>query len=100
MAAVTTAINARDVQHSWARRQRTLDLAFKALTGFFAIGVLLLLGAIILALCIGAVPALKKFGLGFLTSAHWNPVKEDFGALVPVYGTVVTSIIAMLVGVP
>src|SRR6185369_6830013 len=55
---------------------------------------------IILALCIGAVPALGKFGFGFLTSAHWNPVKENFGALVPVYGTVVTSIIAMLVGVP
>src|SRR6185369_2183447 len=54
---------------------------------------------IILALCIGAVPALGKFGFGFLTSAHWNPVKENFGALVPVYATVVTSIIALLVGV-
>jgi phosphate transport system permease protein len=100
MATAANSVGFREAQHSWARRQRTLDFAFKALTGFFAIGVLLLLGAIILALCIGAVPALSKFGLGFLTSAHWNPVKDDFGALVPVYGTIVTSIIAMLVGVP
>ena len=100
MATASNSIGVRESQHSWAQRQRTLDFAFKATTGFFAIGVLLLLGSIILALCLGAVAALGKFGFGFLTSAHWNPVKEDFGALVPVYGTVVTSIIAMLVGVP
>jgi phosphate transport system permease protein len=100
MATATNSMDIRAAQHSWARRQRTLDLAFKAMTGFFAVGVLLLLGAIILALCIGATPALSTFGFSFLTSTHWNPVTEDFGALVPIYGTVVTSIIAMLIGVP
>ena len=100
MAATADSLRIRSEQDSWARRQRTLDVAFKATTGFFAIGVLLLLGAIILALIVGAVPALSKFGFSFLTSAHWNPVTEEFGALVPIYGTVMTSIIAMAIGVP
>jgi phosphate transport system permease protein len=100
MAATADSLRIRSEQDSWARRQRTLDVAFKATTGFFAIGVLLLVGAIILALIVGAVPALSKFGFSFLTSAHWNPVTEEFGALVPIYGTVMTSIIAMAIGVP
>jgi phosphate transport system permease protein len=100
MAATADSLGIRADQARWARRQRSLDIAFKAMTGFFAFGVLLLLGAIILALCIGAMPALSKFGFSFLTSAHWNPVTEEFGALVPIYGTVMTSIIAMVIGVP
>ena len=100
MAAATDSLRVRAEQGSWARRQRTLDIVFKTMTGFFAVGVLLLLGAIILALCVGAMPALSKFGFSFLTNTHWNPVTEEFGALVPIYGTVMTSIIAMLIGVP
>jgi phosphate transport system permease protein len=46
------------------------------------------------------VPALKAFGFGFLTSAEWNPVTEKFGALVPIVGTLVTSSIALLIGIP
>ena len=52
------------------------------------------------ALVIGSLPALRQFGFGFLVSERWNPVTEKFGALAPIYGTVVTSLIAMLIAVP
>ena len=59
----------------------------------------LLLG-ILASLVIGAWPALQKFGFGFLTSSVWDPVKEDFGGLVMIYGTLATSLIALLIAVP
>src|SRR5437899_1593628 len=65
-----------------------------------AMAVLLLLGGVILSLFIGAWPALRAFGLDFLTTEAWNPVTEKFGAVAPIYGTVVTSFIAMLIGIP
>jgi phosphate transport system permease protein len=58
------------------------------------------LSGVILALVIGSVPALKAYGFGFITSEVWNPVTEQFGALAPIYGTLVTSIIAMVIAVP
>jgi phosphate transport system permease protein len=73
---------------------------FRVATAGFAIFVLVLLAGVIVALVHGAWPALTKFGLGFFTTEEWNPVTEEFGALAPVYGTLVTSAIAMLVGVP
>jgi len=62
--------------------------------------VLALLGAIIVSLIVGAAPALKTFGISFLWTTEWNPVTEVFGAFVPIYGTFVTSAIAMIIGVP
>jgi phosphate transport system permease protein len=59
-----------------------------------------LLGAIIVALIHGSMPALRRFGISFLFTESWNPVTEKFGAIAPVYGTLVTSIIAMLIAVP
>ena len=76
------------------------DVAFRALTFLFALLVLLILGGVIVALVEGALPALRTFGIGFLSSDVWNPVTEKFGALAPIYGTLVTSAIAMLVGIP
>jgi phosphate transport system permease protein len=55
---------------------------------------------ILVSLFIGALPAIQKFGLGFLSSSAWNPVTEDFGALVAIFGTLVTSAIALLIAVP
>lgn len=83
-----------------ARRQRLQDQAFFLVTGFFAVLVLVVLGGIILSLIDGALPAIQKFGLAFAFAEVWNPVKENFGALAPIYGTLVTSLIAMLIGVP
>jgi phosphate transport system permease protein len=76
------------------------DRTFKYLTRAAALAVLGLLGGVIVSLMIGAAPALGQFGFGFLWSERWNPVTENFGALAPIYGTVVTSFIAMLIAVP
>jgi len=76
------------------------DIVFRALTFLFALLVLLILGGVIVALVDGALPALRTFGISFLFSDVWNPVTEKFGALAPIYGTLVTSAIAMLVGIP
>ncbi len=81
-------------------RLRLSDLVFRLVTRTSAIMVLALLGGVIIALIIGAMPAFKAFGFGFLTSQSWNPVTEQFGALAPIYGTLVTSFIAMLIAVP
>jgi phosphate transport system permease protein len=81
-------------------RLRLGDLAFRYITRAAAIGVLLLLSGVIVSLISGSLPALRTFGLGFLTSDRWNPVTENFGAVAPIYGTLVTSFIAMLIAVP
>ena len=77
-----------------------MDSAFRNLTRFFALVVFSLLAAILVSLVISSSVTLKQFGLGFLVSSDWDPVKENFGALVPVYGTLVTSAIAMAIAVP
>ena len=82
------------------RSQHRLDLLFRLATRLFALLVLLLLAGIIVSLVAGSLPALRAFGLGFLTSPQWNPVTEQFGALVPIVGTLITSFIALLIGIP
>jgi phosphate transport system permease protein len=82
-------------------RSRSLgDRLFRGLTVFFAALVLLSVFGMLVTLLAGSWPALKTFGLRFLASKEWNPVTEQFGALAPLYGTVITSVIALLVGVP
>jgi phosphate transport system permease protein len=81
-------------------RLRLGDAAFRHLTRAAAFGVLIILSGVIVALVLGSLPALRQFGFGFLTSERWNPVTENFGALAPIYGTLVTSAIAMLIAVP
>ncbi len=76
------------------------DVVFRALTFLFALLVLLILGGVIVALIDGALPALRTFGFSFVVTEVWNPVTRKFGALAPIYGTLVTSAIAMLVGIP
>ena len=76
------------------------DFIFKNTTRFFALLVLCILAAIIVSLFIGAYPAIRQFGAGFVFSQQWNPVTEKFGALVPIVGTLVTAAIAMLIAVP
>ena len=76
------------------------DPIFRALTFAFALLVLLILGGVIISLVDGALPALRQFGFGFFVGTAWNPVTEHFGALAPIYGTLVTSAIAMLIGIP
>ena len=82
------------------QRLRLGDAAFRHLTRAAAVTVLVILGGIIVSLVYGSLPALRTFGVGFLFEESWNPVTERFGAIAPIYGTVVTSIIAMLIAVP
>jgi phosphate transport system permease protein len=81
-------------------RLRIGDTIFRALTRAAAIGVLVILGGVIISLIDGSLPAFRAFGLNFLFEERWNPVTERFGALAPIYGTLVTSFIAMLIAVP
>jgi phosphate transport system permease protein len=76
------------------------DVVFRSLTFLFALLVLLILGGVIVALIEGALPAFRTFGLSFVVTEVWNPVTEKFGALASIYGTLATSAIAMLVGIP
>jgi len=74
------------------------------LFGWAALGAALLtmglLLAILASLVVGAWPAISQYGLGFLTSSVWDPVKDEYGGLVMIYGTLATSIIALLIAVP
>ena len=84
-----------------ARRRRGFgDAVFFNLTRLFAILTLLSLVGIIISLVISSWPSLTKFGLTFLWSSEWNPPAEQFGALIPIYGTLVTSVIALVIAVP
>jgi phosphate transport system permease protein len=82
------------------RRFRRDDLIFRTVTQVAAVTVLALLAGVIFALAEGSLPAWQAFGLDFFTSESWNPVTEKFGALPAIYGTLLTSFIAMLIGVP
>ncbi|WP_405044878.1 phosphate ABC transporter permease subunit PstC [Methylocystis echinoides] len=77
-----------------------LDRIFFQVTRAAAVIVLVILGGVILSLVLGSLPALQAFGPGFLISQSWNPVTEKFGALPAIYGTLVTSGVAMLIAVP
>jgi phosphate transport system permease protein len=82
------------------KRQTVFDLLFRNLTRLAAFAVLALLAAIIGSLIVGSLPAIHAFGFGFLTSSAWNPVTDEFGALIPIIGTLVTSGIALLIAIP
>jgi phosphate transport system permease protein len=90
----------------FAERSTTLkrfiatDAFFRYFTRAAAITVLAILFGVFVSLALGAWPAFRAFGLDFLTAQSWNPVTEKFGALAPVYGTIITSLIAMLIAVP
>lgn len=76
------------------------DTRFRLLTLGAALLVVAIFLGVLGALIDGAWPAIKAFGLPFLWTEKWNPVTEKFGALAPIYGTLITSIIAMLIAVP
>ena len=83
-----------------AAKQLVYERVFRAATLTAALLVLLILGGVALSLVRGAWPAVKQFGFGFVTREVWNPVTDEYGALGPIYGTVITSVIAMALAVP
>ncbi|HYS57487.1 MAG TPA: phosphate ABC transporter permease subunit PstC [Burkholderiales bacterium] len=90
----------RTIPDAGLRKHYRLDQLFRHVTRFFAFLVLLLLAGILLSLVIGSLPSIRAFGFGFFLTSEWNPVTEQFGALVPIVGTLVTSAIALLIGIP
>jgi phosphate transport system permease protein len=94
----TTATSA--ALHQSSRASNLGDRVFAATATAAGLFVLALLGAIIIMLFIGGLPAFEKFGAFFLVDADWDPVEQIFGAAVPIYGTIVTSIVAMVIAVP
>ncbi len=90
-------------KNSTVKRARSgpwADLVFGWLAKGAALLTLAMLIAILASLTVSAWPAIDKYGFGFLTSTTWDPVKEEFGGLVMIYGTLATSLIALLIAVP
>lgn len=83
-----------------AKRQHVFDFIFKYLTQSFALIVLFALLGIILSLIVNAYPALNKFGFGFFTRIEWDIIQGEFGGLIAIYGTVITSVIALVIAIP
>ena len=82
------------------RRFHVGDQTFRTLTQVSAITVLVILAGVMISLVHGSFPAWQTFGFDFFTTQSWNPVTEKFGALPAIYGTLLTSFIAMFIGVP
>ncbi|MFM2422172.1 MAG: phosphate transport system permease protein [Pseudomonadota bacterium] len=85
---------------SYFKRASRSDSTFKALTFSAAIAVLLILGGIVASLVFGSIPALREFGLSFFFTDDWDPVRDVFGSVAPIYGTLLTAVIAMVIAVP
>ncbi len=83
-----------------AAKQLVYERIFRAATLGAALLVLVILGGVAFSLFRGAWPALIHFGFSFVAREIWNPVTDEFGALAPIYGTLVTSVIAMAIAVP
>jgi phosphate transport system permease protein len=100
--AVSAGGRSRCVERTSPRIPRAawLEPGFVWLTRLSAILVMMLLAGIFVLLLVESMPALREFGPKFLIGSLWNPVTEKFGALAPISGTIVSSLIAMLVGVP
>jgi len=88
----------------WRRRLsptgNTGDAFFRAAMFAVALLMLLLVVAMIWALASHSMLSIRRFGFGFLTSREWNPIKDQFGALAFIYGTIVSSLIALVISVP
>ena len=95
----TAVVSAPYIKKQLVKHQRN-DLIFRGLTFLAALSILLLLVAVMGVLISGSMPALQKFGWRFFTVGHWDPVAGEFGALVPIYGTIITSILALVIAVP
>jgi phosphate transport system permease protein len=90
----------QDSQASQIERFRKQDRLFHWITQFFALLVLAALAGVLVALAIDAWPALRHFGPSFLWREVWNVPDDDYGALISIYGTLTTSIIALVIAVP
>src|ERR1700749_316453 len=97
----TSAAHSTPIDRSRALgRLKLSDNGFRLLTFGAAVLVLVLLLGVVVSLFLGALPAFQEFGFGFLFSDAWSPPREKFGGATAIYGTLFTSLIAMLISVP
>ena len=82
------------------KKQRIQDFFFHKVTLLFSVMVLLALAGILVSLLVSAWPAFHKFGIGFIWRVEWDIINEEFGAMIAIYGTLVSSVIALLLAVP
>ncbi|NQW84312.1 MAG: phosphate ABC transporter permease subunit PstC [Alcaligenaceae bacterium] len=82
------------------KKQRIQDFLFHKVTMLFALLVLIALAGILVSLMISAWPAFQKFGIDFIWTVEWDIINEDFGAAIAIYGTLISSVIALLIAVP
>jgi len=82
------------------KKQRIQDFLFHKVTLLFSVLVLLALAGILVSLLVSAWPAFHKFGIGFIWRVEWDIINEEFGAMIAIYGTLVSSVIALLLAVP
>ncbi len=81
-------------------RQDTSDIIFRRVLAIFPISILIIVAGIFFQLVVASIPTLQKFGFTFLASSTWDPVMEEFGALPFIFGTCLTSFVALLLAVP
>src|SRR5918994_867137 len=91
---------ARPVAAASLERADYGDLIFKGILTLAAIAVPILLAFLIYELWSGAALAIEQYGFGFVTSSTWDPVAEEFGALPLIFGTLASSLLALLIAVP
>jgi phosphate transport system permease protein len=82
------------------KKQRIQDFLFHKVTMLFALLVLIALAGILVSLMISAWPAFKKFGISFIWTVEWDIINDKFGAAIAIYGTIISSVIALLIAVP
>jgi ABC-type phosphate transport system permease subunit len=80
--------------------EKLIDLGFRQLTLVLASAVAIVLLGIFLTVFQGAREAISSFGLSFLTTSSWDPVNEQYGAFIAIYGTLVTSILSLAIAIP
>src|SRR5690348_8043596 len=88
------------ILNSKRARQISTDSWFKWLTFFFAFVIVALMVWMVTALSLESEPSINKFGFGFIFNNDWDPVHGQFGALPFIFGTVVTSVIAIVIATP
>ena len=81
-------------------RERNLDKSFYWAAKIFALSIAAILVAITIQVAWDALPAMRQFGLGFLVTSSWNPVTSEYGVLPAIYGTIISSAIALMISVP
>lgn len=82
-------------------KKNVIDILFSVITGIAAAAIIIFIIGILWVLIYESFPAIQKFGIfHFLTSTDWNPVKDKFGALTNIYGTIITTVFSLLLSIP